>query len=86
MQISASNLLLAAQQAQGQVPHQKTGVASFAAALKPDQAQAAKPGFDALPLKKIAAPGAPDPVTQDLTKPAGAGAATRPGANLDIRI
>ena len=85
MQISASNLLLASQQAQVQTPQQKA-VASFAAALKPDQASATKPGFDTLPLKKVAAPAVPQAAAQDLPKQAAAVPATRPGANLDIRI
>jgi len=85
MQISASNLLLAAQQTQAQSPQPKA-IASFAAALKPDQAPDAKPGFDALPLKKMASPVTSEPAAQDPAKQAGAAAPTRPGANLDIRI
>ena len=83
MQISASNLLLASQQAQGQSPHPKA-VPSFTAALKPDQVSDAKPGFDALPLKKVSPP-ATD-AAQGQARQAAAAPATRPGANLDIRI
>jgi hypothetical protein len=80
MQISASNLLTASQVTQAPA-QQPNFVASFAAALKANPADA-KPAFEELPLRKAEAPTAGD----GESKPAATAPTSRPGANLDIRI
>jgi hypothetical protein len=82
MQISASNLLIAAQQASAQQPKPAT---SFGATLQANPAAETKPGFEDLPLKRAEARA----VTRspgDEPKPTVPAQVSRPGANLDIRI
>jgi hypothetical protein len=82
MQISASNLLIASQQASAQQPKATT---SFAATLPANPAAETNPGFEDLPLKKADAP-ATTRSSGDAPKPTVPVQASRPGANLDIRI
>ena len=73
MQLSAANVLLAAQQSARPAPQPRSN--AFASAL-----QEAKPGGDFAPLD-FRQTAAPSPAAQALSAPA-----ARPGSTLDIRV
>ena len=83
MQISAANLLIAAQQPQA-TPQAARSASSFVAALKTDAGTAVDAGFEAFPIRKRpAAEGTATPSQAPAQSPGGA---TALGLTLDIRV
>jgi hypothetical protein len=86
MQLSAANLLIASQQiARGTAKPSPDVHAQFTAALAKEKG-IETPGFEPMDFKQSAAPAKPSPAAPAPAQPAGYNAASRLGANIDIRV